>query len=87
VTPARREAIAAGLWRVRLHQTRIRCLAVASESLAPGGLNGWEQQPACQQQDGRIYCQRGRDALLAVASIDQMTHNYPPATPRRAMAA
>jgi hypothetical protein len=70
------------------HQTRIRCLAVAEPSLAAAERLGHINR-ACQQKDSRIYIQRGREALHAVASIDQLTapaprRNYPEAEPRAA---
>jgi hypothetical protein len=45
---------------------------------------------ACQQKDARIYCQRAQDALLAVASIDEMREtaprrDYPEVAPSRAL--
>lgn len=84
----RSEAIALGLWRVRLDRTRMRCLAVAESSPAAAERLGRINR-ACQQKDARIYLERGRDALLAVASTDQMTEpaprgRYPEAAPRRA---
>jgi hypothetical protein len=68
----RSEAIALGLWRVRLDRTRMRCLAVAESSPAAAERLGRINR-ACQQKDARIYLERGRDALLAVGS-------YPPLT-------
>ena len=76
-----REALAAALWRVCLYQTRNRCLYLAESSLAAADRLQGIKRP-CQQRDARIYVQRGQDALLAVASIEQMIE---PA-PRRAMA-
>lgn len=64
----------------------------AESSLAAAERLGHIHRP-CQQRDARVYLQRGRDAVLAVASIDQMTHMaevaprraYPEVAPRRAM--
>jgi hypothetical protein len=67
-----REAVVVAMWRTRLYATRNRCIHVAEQSLAATqGLAGIRRP--CQQKDARIYSQRGRDALLAVTSIDQMT--------------
>jgi hypothetical protein len=83
-----REAFAVGLWRNRLALTRNRCLYVAESSLsAAERLQHIRRE--CQQKDARIYCRRAQDALLAVASIDEMTETQPrravpDASPRRA---
>jgi hypothetical protein len=65
-----------GLWRVRLAQTRSGCLHLAEESLAAAERLQHIRRE-CQQEDARIYCRRAQDALLAVASIDQMTEPAP----------
>ena len=66
------EAVAVALWRVRLYQTRTRCLYVAESSLAAAERLRGTKRP-CQQKDARIYAERGWNALLAVKSIDAMT--------------
>jgi hypothetical protein len=81
-------AVAIALWRVRLHQTCIRCLAVAESSLGAAERLGSINR-ACQQKDARIYLQRGHDALQAVEFIDRLTEPaprrvYPETAPRRA---
>ena len=74
-----REAIAVAPWRVRLHQTRIRCLHIAETSLTANSVS--------------IYCRRGHDAIGAVSSIDALLAEvaprraYPETAPRRTMAA
>jgi hypothetical protein len=52
---------------------------LAESSLTAAEYYGHIQQE-CQQKAARIYVQRGQDALLAVASIDQL----PEPGPRRA---
>jgi hypothetical protein len=71
-----REALAVALWRVRLHQTRTRCLYVSESSLAAAERLQHIKRP-CQQKDTRIYAERGWNALRAVDSIDAMTEPAP----------
>jgi hypothetical protein len=55
--PVTREAVAVGLWRARLAQTRNRCMYEAERSLAAAERLGSARR-ACQQEDARIYCRR-----------------------------